>query len=80
MLAKDDGELDKASTIRKFRIVRQEGKRQVQRDIDHYNLDMMDCATFALSIASSRTVAVTVFGPSQIQSIGTSLRVKNASR
>jgi len=29
------------STIRKFRIVRQEGNRQVQRDIDHYNLDMV---------------------------------------
>jgi len=28
-------------TIRKFRIVRQEGTRQVQRDIDHYNLDMV---------------------------------------
>ncbi|WP_301584565.1 RhuM family protein [Halomonas alkaliantarctica] len=32
---------DKAFTIRKFRIVRQEGRRQVQREIDHYNLDMM---------------------------------------
>ncbi|GGD66736.1 virulence protein RhuM/Fic/DOC family protein [Lacimicrobium alkaliphilum] len=28
------------ATIRKFRIVRQEGKRRVQREIDHYNLDM----------------------------------------
>lgn len=27
------------STIRKFRIVRQEGKRQVNRNLDHYNLD-----------------------------------------
>jgi len=36
-----EGELEKAPTIRKFRIVRQEGKRQVQRDIDHYNLDMI---------------------------------------
>lgn len=33
-------ELDKESTIRKFRIVRQEGKRQVSREIDHYNLDV----------------------------------------
>lgn len=32
---------DKALTIRKFRIVRQEGRHQVQREIDHYNLDMM---------------------------------------
>ena len=27
-------------TIRKFRIVRQEGKRQVERELDHFNLDM----------------------------------------
>ncbi|UYV19808.1 virulence RhuM family protein [Halomonas qaidamensis] len=32
---------DKAFTIRKFRIVRQEGKWQVQREIDHYTLDMI---------------------------------------
>ncbi|TGY49210.1 Fic/DOC family protein [Rodentibacter caecimuris] len=37
----DDQELQKDSTIRKFRIVRQEGKRQVNRDIDHYDLDMI---------------------------------------
>jgi len=34
-----DGELDQNSTIRKFRIVQQEGKRQVSRDIEHYNLE-----------------------------------------
>ena len=36
-----EGELDRQPTIRKFRIVRQEGTRQVQREIDHYNLDMI---------------------------------------
>ncbi len=36
-----EGELEKSSTIRKFRTVRQEGKRQVQRDIEHYNLDVI---------------------------------------
>ncbi len=35
------GELTKNSTIRKFRIVRKEGKRDVSRDIEHYNLDMI---------------------------------------
>lgn len=35
-----DGELDKSATIRKFRIVRQEGARQVNREIEHYNLDV----------------------------------------
>lgn len=37
----DDEELEKESTIRKFRIVRQEGKRQVSREIEHYDLDMI---------------------------------------
>lgn len=34
-----DGEIDQNSTIRKFRIVRQEGKRQVTREIEYYNLE-----------------------------------------
>lgn len=34
-----DGELRPEPTIRKFRIVRQEGSRQVTRDIDHYSLE-----------------------------------------
>ncbi len=34
-------ELTSHSTIRNFRIVRQEGKRQVKRAIDHYNLDVI---------------------------------------
>ena len=35
----DDAELRPEATIRKFRIVRQKGSRQVTRDIDHYNLE-----------------------------------------
>lgn len=34
-----EGELDPAATIRKFRMVRREGKRDVQRLIEHYNLN-----------------------------------------
>ncbi len=34
-----EGELGQNSTIRKFRIVRQEGKRQVSREIEHYSLE-----------------------------------------
>jgi hypothetical protein len=34
-------ELISDSTIRNFRIVRQEGKRNVKRNIEHYNLDMI---------------------------------------
>ena len=36
-----DGELDKDRTYKKFLLVRQEGKRQVRRNIDHYNLDVI---------------------------------------
>jgi hypothetical protein len=35
------GELEGESTIRKFRIVRKEGKRLVERELDFYNLDMI---------------------------------------
>lgn len=33
------GELDKESTARKIRVVQTEGTRQVNREVDHYNLD-----------------------------------------
>lgn len=36
-----EGELEKKSTIRKFRIVQNEGGRQIERDIDFYNLDVI---------------------------------------
>ena len=35
----ESGEIDPNPTVRKFRIVRQEGKRQVARVIEHYNLE-----------------------------------------
>ena len=34
----EEGELDREATIRKFRIVRIEGSRQVTREIEHYSL------------------------------------------
>lgn len=36
-----EGELEKTSTIRKSRIVRQEGTRRVARNIENYNLDVI---------------------------------------
>ena len=36
-----DGELEESRTYKKFLLVRQEGNRQVKRNIDHYNLDMI---------------------------------------
>ena len=36
-----DGELDTNRTYKKFLLVRQEGNREVKRNIDHYNLDII---------------------------------------
>ena len=36
-----DGEFAEEATDKKYLLVRQEGKRQVKREIDHYNLDMI---------------------------------------
>jgi len=35
----EEGEIEREATIRKFRIVRREGQREVARDIEHYSLD-----------------------------------------
>ncbi len=35
------GELQSESTVRKFRTVRQEGKRTVTRELEYYNLDLI---------------------------------------
>lgn len=37
----EENELKPESTIRKFRLVQLEGVRRVERDIDHYNLDVI---------------------------------------
>lgn len=37
----DEGELDPEATVKKFFTVQIEGNREVQREIDHYNLDMI---------------------------------------
>jgi hypothetical protein len=37
----DERELRPESTIRKFRIVQTEGPRRVEREVEHYNLDVI---------------------------------------
>ena len=37
----EEGELDQNRTCRKFRQVRSEGAREVEREIDHFNLDVI---------------------------------------
>ena len=46
----EEGELSRDATIRKFRIVRLEGKREVAREIEHYSLPVI------LTDAQPRTV------------------------
>lgn len=36
-----EGELDSDSTVRKFRTVQKEGNRDVMREVEHYNLDLI---------------------------------------
>ncbi|MGE4348049.1 MAG: RhuM family protein, partial [Flavobacteriaceae bacterium] len=37
----EEGELDASATVRNFRTVQTEGKREVERAIDYYNLDVI---------------------------------------
>ena len=45
----DDTELVEGATIRKFRIVQNEGNRQVSRDVNHYNLQMIIAVGFKVN-------------------------------
>ena len=45
----DDGELIQEATIRKFRIVQTEGSRQVNREVTHYNLQMIIAVGFKVN-------------------------------
>lgn len=49
-----DGELDEEATHKKYLLVRQEGKRQVRRNIDHYNLDMIIALGYRVQSPLSR--------------------------
>ena len=45
----DDSELMESSTIRKFRIVQNEGNRQVEREINHYSVQMIIAVGFKVN-------------------------------
>jgi hypothetical protein len=47
------GELEREATIRKFRIVRQEGARQVEREIEYYNLDAIISVGYRVNSVSA---------------------------
>ena len=44
-----DSELEESATIRNFRIVQTEGSRQVTRDTNHYNLQMIIAVGFKVN-------------------------------
>ena len=45
----EDSELSDVATIRKFRIVQTEGNRQVSREVEHYNLQMIIAVGFKVN-------------------------------
>ena len=47
----DEGELEPTATVRKFRTVQIEGEREVAREIDFYNLDMIIAIGFRVKSA-----------------------------
>lgn len=51
----NEGELEPEATIRKFRIVQREGMREVARQIEHYNLDVIIAVGYR--VRSSRGTA-----------------------
>jgi hypothetical protein len=50
-----EGELPAGATIRKFQTVRFEGKRQVTREIEHYNLEAILAGKSECRMGSGRT-------------------------
>jgi len=45
----EDGELTESATIKKYLIVQNEGERQVSRQVDHYNLQMIIAVGFKVN-------------------------------
>ena len=45
----EDSELEEGTTIRKFRIVQSEGNRQISREVNHYNLQMIIAVGFKVN-------------------------------
>jgi hypothetical protein len=60
-----EDELRPEATIRKFRIVRSEGKRQVTREIEHYNLEAVLAVGFR--VRSQRGVAFRQWATARLQ-------------
>lgn len=55
----EEGELDAMSTVRNFRTVQKEGTREVERNIDYYNIDVIISVGYRVK---SSQVLSSVFG------------------
>ena len=45
-----DNELERAATVKKYLIVQNEGNRQVKREVDHYNLQVIIAVGFKIDV------------------------------
>lgn len=52
----DEGELHREATVRRFRIVRTEGSREVSREVDHYSLPAILAVGFRVRSVDKRAL------------------------
>lgn len=62
----EDGELEESATIKKYLIVQTEGNRQVSRNVDHYNLQMIIAVGFKVN--NQRAVRFRVWANNIVES------------
>ena len=53
----EEGEIEEQATIRKFQIVRREGSREVEREIEHYSLDAILAVGYRVGRSAERNSA-----------------------
>ncbi len=63
----DEGELALGATVRKFRIVQTEGKREVTRTVDHYSLEAILAVGYR--VRSSRGTQFRQWATAQLQEL-----------
>jgi hypothetical protein len=73
-----EGELDRAASIRRFRIVRQGGARQVAREIEHYNLDAILAVGYR--VRSPRGTQFRIWATERLHERGQILICESSSR
>jgi hypothetical protein len=76
----EEGELSPEATHKKFLSVRQEGQRQVQRNLDYYNLDMI--ISVGYRVKSSVATRFRIWATQKLKEyiVSASFRVRNGAR